>query len=93
VTDPRIDRRRFIGGAAMLGAAAAMGPAGIAALRSAGARSVGPPGGPPDPVHVVGLPYVHPPHPVLPSPRYRTVVETRHTPAGVPYQAALARPI
>ncbi len=31
--------------------------------------------------------------PVLPAPRYRTVVETRHTPAGVPYLAAVARPI
>ena len=71
----------------MLGAAAATGPAGVAALRSAGARTVPPPGA------TGAASHVHPPHPVLPAPRYRTVVETRYTPAGVPYLAAVARPI
>ena len=73
----------------MLGAAAALGPAGFAAMRSAGARTVMPPG----PAAEIGVPHAHPPHPVLPAPRYRTVVETRHTPAGVPYLAAASRPI
>jgi hypothetical protein len=87
-----MDRRRFLGGAAMLGAVAAMGPAGFAALRSAGARTVPAPGAS-DTTHVADPPNVHPPHPVFPVPRYRTVVETRYTPARVPYLAAVARPI
>ena len=92
MTDPRIDRRRFLGGAAVLGVAAVMGPAGFAAMRTAGARSVAPPGSP-DLAHMLDPSHVHPPHPVLPAPQYRTVVETRHTPNGVRYLAAVARPV
>jgi hypothetical protein len=86
VTEPRIDRRRFLGGTASLGLAAALGPAGLVAI-----RRTAPPGSP-DVSHAGASPHVHPPHPVLPVPEYVTIVETRRTPAGVPYLEAVARP-
>ena len=87
MTGPMFDRRRFLGGAAALGVAAVLAPAGVIRLRSA-AR----PGGS-DLVHAGARPHVHPPHPILPEPHYVTVVETRTTPAGVPYSVAVARQV
>jgi hypothetical protein len=81
-----MDRRRFLGGSALLGVAAALGPAGLAAL-----RRVAPPGAP-DLAHPGQLPHVHPPHPVLPAPVYVTGVVRRRTPGGVVYLEAVARP-
>jgi hypothetical protein len=75
VTDPRIDRRRLLEGTALLGLSAAMGPAGIMALRrTAPLRDASD---------------VHAPRPILPAPDYVTVVRTRRTPRGVPYQEAV----
>ena len=85
MTDPRFDRRRFLGGTALLGVAAVLGPAGLAAL-----RRIPPPGGP-DLAHAGRPALVHPAHPSLPVPRYVTTVERRRTPAGVPYLEAVAR--
>jgi hypothetical protein len=86
VTDPRLDRRRFLGGTVLLGLGAALGPAGLVALRPT-AR----PGG--SDLSLAGhVPHTHASHPILPAPVYATVVETRRTPAGVPYLAAVARP-
>jgi hypothetical protein len=81
-----MDRRRFLAGTAMLSLGAALGPAGLVAIRRT-AR----PGGP-DLAHAGQVPHAHAPHPILPAPVYVTAVETRHTPAGVPYLAAVARP-
>ena len=86
MTTPTFDRRRFLGGAAALGAAAVLAPAGVVTLRST-ARP-----GSADVVHAGALPHVHRPRPILPAPHYVTVVETRTTPGGVPYRAAVARP-
>jgi hypothetical protein len=86
MTDPRIDRRRFLGGTALLGVAAALGPAGLAALRRI------PPPGDSDLVHAGQVAHVHPAHPILPVPEYVTTLERRRTPAGVPYLEAVARP-
>ena len=85
MTDPRLDRRRFLGGTALLGVAAVLGPAGLAAL-----RRIPPPGGP-DHTHAGQMSHVHPAHPTLPAPRYVTTLERRLTPAGVPYLEAVAR--
>ncbi len=87
MTDPRFDRRRFLGGTALLGVAAVLGPAGLAAL-----RRIPPPGGP-DLAHAGQTAHVHPAHPTLPVPRYITTLERRRTPAGVPYLEAVARPV
>jgi hypothetical protein len=87
MTDPRFDRRRFLGGTALLGVAAVLGPAGLAAL-----RRIPPPGGP-DLAHAGQMAQVHPAHPTLPVPRYVTTLERRRTPAGVPYLEAVARPV
>lgn len=87
MTAPRIDRRRFLGGTALLGLSAVLGPAGVSSLR----RTTAPPGSA-DLAHVGQLPHDHAPRPILPAPRYVTVVEMRRTPAGVPYPAAVARP-
>lgn len=86
MTAPRIDRRRFLGGSALLGLSAAMGSAGLAALR----RTAAPPGSG-DLVHAGQVAHVHRPRPILLAPRYVTVVEIRRTPGGVPYRAAVAR--
>jgi FtsP/CotA-like multicopper oxidase with cupredoxin domain len=85
MSDPRINRRRFLGGSALLGVAAVLGPAGLAAL-----RRIPPPGGP-DLAHAGQVAHVHPAHPTLPMPRYVTTLERRRTPAGVPYLEAVAR--
>ena len=87
MTDPRFDRRRFLGGTALLGVAAVLGPAGLAALRRI------PPPGAPDLAHAGQVAHVHPAHPTLPVPRYVTTLERRRTPAGVPYLEAVARPV
>ena len=87
MTAPRIDRRRFLGGTALVGLSAGLGRAGVAALR----RTSAPPGSA-DLAHVGHVPHDHTPRPILPAPRYVTVVEMRRTPAGVPYPAAVARP-
>ena len=87
MTAPRIDRRRFLGGTALLGLSAVLGPAGVAAPR----RTTAPPGSA-DLPHVGQVPHDHTPRPILPAPRYVTMVEMRRTPAGVPYPAAVARP-
>ena len=87
MTTPRFDRRRFLGGAALLGVSAVMGPAGLVALR----RTERP--GSPDLTHAGQRSHAHPPHPILPTPRYVTVVQTHRTPAGVPYLAAVAMPL
>jgi hypothetical protein len=79
VTDPRIDRRRLLGGTALLGLSAAMGPAGILALRR------------PAPLRPAST--VHAPRPILPAPEYVTVVQTRRTPRGVPYLEAVSRQV
>jgi hypothetical protein len=80
-----MDRRRFLAGTAMLGLGAALGPAGLVAIRRPER-----PGGP-DLAHMGQVPHSHASHPILPAPVYVTVVETRHTPAGVPYREAIAR--
>jgi hypothetical protein len=87
VTDPRLDRRRFLSGTVLLGLGAALGPAGLVALR----RTARPDGS--DLSHAGQVPHTHASRPILPAPVYATVVETRRTPAGVPYLAAVARPI
>jgi hypothetical protein len=87
VTAPRIDRRRFLGGSALLGLSAALGPAGIATL-----RHVAPPGAA-DVSHRGQVTHVHTPRPILPAPDYVTVVLTRRTPRGVPYLEAVARQV
>jgi hypothetical protein len=79
VTDPRIDRRRFLGGTALLGLSAAMGPAGILALRRT--------------APLRDAPDVYAPRPTLPAPKYITVVRTRRTPRGVPYLEAVTRQV
>jgi hypothetical protein len=85
-----MDRRRFLAGTALLGLGAALGPAGLVAIR----RTARP--GAPDLAHTGQVPHTrthtHAPHPILPAPVYVTVVETHYTPAGVPYLAAVARP-
>jgi hypothetical protein len=85
VTAPRIDRRRFLGGSALLGLSAALGPAGIATL-----RHVAVPGAA-DVSHSGQVPHAHAPRPILAAPEYVTVVLTRRTTAGVPYREAVAR--
>jgi hypothetical protein len=82
-----MDRRRFLGGAALLGASAALGPAGVLALRRAA------PPGSADLTHAGQGAHAHAPRPVLSAPAYLTVVETHRTPRGVPYLAAVAVPV
>ena len=86
MTAPRLERRRFLGGTALLGVAAVLGPAGLAALRRI------PPPGSPALVHAGQMAHAHPAHPSLPAPEYVTTLERRRTPAGVPYLEAVARP-
>ena len=87
MTDPRIDRRRFLGGTALLGMSAILGPAGLAALRRL------PPPGDPGLAHAGQVAHAHTAHPALPVPTYVTVLERRRTPAGVPYLEAVARQV
>ncbi|MDP9327498.1 MAG: hypothetical protein M3P10_04740 [Actinomycetota bacterium] len=86
MTEPRLDRRRFLAGTAVLGLGAALGPAGLVAI-----RRTAPPGAP-DLAHAGQVRHAHATHPILPAPVYATAVETHRTPAGVPYLAAVARP-
>ncbi|MEO8292434.1 MAG: hypothetical protein ABI635_04790 [Actinomycetota bacterium] len=79
MSGPRVSRRRFLAGAAVLGAGAALASAGGVAIRGA-ARPAGPD------------PQAHTSRPILPAPAYITVVEARRTATGVPYLAAVARP-
>jgi hypothetical protein len=82
-----MDRRRFLGGAALLGASAALGPAGVIAVRRAAAP------GSPDVTHSGQGAPAHAPRPALSAPEYVTLVETHRTPLGVPYLAAVAVPV